>query len=239
MADGAGLDGLTVVVTRPADQAAALVRLLEERGAVPVVMPLIEVVDVASPAEIESAVAALTGSDWLVVTSLQAARRVAEAARRSACRIAAVGRTTAAQLPRVDLVPTDQSAAGLLGVFPPAPAGGRALVAQAAAGAPMLVDGLGRLGWRAVRIDTHISRSAVPDARQQLAALSADAVIFTSGSQARAWVEVFGSTAPALVATLGRETERNAEACGLKVDVVATDHSLSGVVRALQGIVKP
>jgi uroporphyrinogen-III synthase len=202
-------------------------------------MPLIEAVDLATEPEIEAAVASLGAGDWLVATSVHAARRVAAAAQRSTCRVAAVGRTTAAALPRVDLVPTDQSAVGLLAVFPAAHDGGRAVVAQAAGGAPTLLDGLVDLGWRAVRVDTHISRSVVPDARQQLAALAADAVIFTSGSQARAWVEVFGTTAPALVATLGRETERNAEACGLKVDVVATDHSLSGVVRALQGIVKP
>jgi uroporphyrinogen-III synthase len=239
VAEGGGLAGLTVVVTRPAEQAGALVRLLEEQGARAVVMPLIEAVDVASPAEIDAAIAELGPTDWLAVTSVHAAGRVAGAAGRSPCRVAAVGRTTAAALPRVDLVPTDQSAVGLLAVFPAAPERGRAVVAQASGGAPTLCDGLVGLGWRAVRLDTHISRSVVPDARQQLAARSADAVIFTSGSQARAWVEVFGTTAPALVATLGRETERNAEACGLKVDAVATDHSLSGVVRALQGIVKP
>ncbi|MGE0140820.1 MAG: uroporphyrinogen-III synthase [Ilumatobacteraceae bacterium] len=239
MADDRGLAGLTVVVTRPAEQAGALVRLLEEQGARAVVMPLIELVDVAPADEIEAVVTGLGDTDWLVATSSRAARRVADAARRSPCRIAAVGRTTAAELPRVDLVPTDQSAVGLLGVFPAAPPGGRAVVAQASGGAPTLVDGLIGRGWHTVRIDTHISRSVVPDARQRLAAMAADAVIFTSGSQARAWVEAFGTTAPALIATLGRETGRNAEACGLKVDVVATDHSLSGVVRALQGIVKP
>jgi uroporphyrinogen-III synthase len=64
-------------------------------------------------------------------------------------------------------------------------------------------------------------------------------VIFTSGSQARAWLEVFGTATPAVVATMGRQTARNAEACGLKVDVIAADHTLPAVVRAVQRFVKP
>jgi uroporphyrinogen-III synthase len=69
--------------------------------------------------------------------------------------------------------------------------------------------------------------------------MHADVVIFTAGSQAAAWVQVFGTTTPDVVATIGPRTARNAEACGLKVDVIATDHSLPGVVRAVQGFVKP
>ncbi|CAN5569967.1 hypothetical protein BH10ACT3_BH10ACT3_20220 [soil metagenome] len=239
-ADPAGLAGWTVVVTRPLEQAGPLVELLQAAGAQALVMPLIEVVDAATADEIRAAVAPLGPNDWLVVASAQAARRLTEVLAGSPARVAAVGTATAAALPRVDLVPPVQSAAGLVAAFPTAPRGvGRAVVAQAVAGEPTLVDGLTTLGWDVVRLDTHCSRSVVPTAAEQRAAVHADAVVFTSGSQASAWVEVFGTTAPALVVTLGPQTRRNAEACGLKVDVVAADHSLPGVVRALQGFVKP
>ena len=104
---------------------------------------------------------------------------------------------------------------------------------------PRWSTGLTTLGWNVTRIDTHFSRAVVPTAQQQLSVLQADVVVFTSGSQAAAWVEVFGTTTPAVVATIGPQTARNAESCGLKVDVVAADHSLPGVVRAVQGFVKP
>lgn len=240
MPDELGLAGLTVVVVRPLEQAGPLVGLLEAQGARTLVMPLTEVVDQASADEIAAAIAPLTADDWVIVASAHAARRLAGALATSSARVAAVGATTAASLPRVDLVPQGQSAAGLMEVFPAAPAtGGRVVVAQAVAGEPDLVDGTTALGWKTTRIDTHCSRSVVPTAAQQLHVLHADVVIFTSGSQARAWVEVFGTTTPALVATIGPQTARNAEACGLKVDVVAADHSLPGVVRAVQEFVKP
>jgi uroporphyrinogen-III synthase len=38
---------------------------------------------------------------------------------------------------------------------------------------------------------------------------------------------------------MGPQTARNAESCGLKVDVVAADHTLSGVVTAVQRFVRP
>lgn len=240
--DPAGLAGLTVVVARPLAQAGPLVSLLQARGARTIVMPLIEVFDHASPDQIAAAIAPLTADDWVIVASVHAAERVSSPLAESPAKIAAIGMTTAGSLPRVHLVPPVQSAAGLLQMFPAAPPAstpGRVLVAQALGGEPTLVDGTTALGWRTARIDTHISRSVVPSARQQLSVLQADVVVFTSGSQARAWVEVFGVSTPAVIATIGPQTARNAETCGLKVDVIAADHSLSGVVAAIQGFVKP
>jgi uroporphyrinogen-III synthase len=238
--DPGGLAGLTVVVTRPQTPDDPLVELLDSAGAVVLVMPLIEVVDHAPASDIRTAIESLTSSDWVIVASARAAERVADALVASPANVAAIGVTTASSLPRTHLVPQVQNAAGLIAEFPSAPAhGGRVVIAQAVAGEPTLVDGATTLGWNVTRIDTHFSRAVVPSAAQQLGVLQADVVIFTSGSQARAWVDVFGTATPAVVATMGRQTARNAEACGLKVDVVAADHTLPGVVRAVQEFVKP
>ncbi|MCU1360476.1 MAG: hemD, partial [Ilumatobacteraceae bacterium] len=226
-AGSTALTGLTVVVARPLQSAGPLVALLEARGARALVVPLIEVFDHASADDIESVLAPLTADDWVIVSSVHAADRVAHRLQRSPAQIAAVGATTAASLPRVDLVPPQQSAAGLLAVFPTAPiAGGRVVVAQAVGGEATLVDGTTTLGWTSSRLDTHISRTVVPTVNQQLAVLQADIVIFTSGSQSVGWVDVFGTSTPAIVAAIGPQTAAAAQACGLKVDVVAADHSL-------------
>jgi uroporphyrinogen-III synthase len=236
----AGLAGLTVVVARPADQAARLVALLQSEGARALVVPLIHVVDHGEPGDIATALEPLTSDDWVVVASVHAAQRVLAPLVGCPAHVAAVGATTAASLPRVDLVPAVQSADGLLQVFPHAPpTGGRVVVAQAVGGAPTLVDGLAERGWTVVRVDTHRSHPIVPSAAQQLAVLQADVVLFTSGSQAQAWVEVFGTATPAIVAAIGPQTSRVAAACGLKVDVVAADHSLLGVVRAVVRFLDP
>jgi len=228
------LAGIAVVVTRPLAQAAPLVALLEAVGAQAVVVPLVEIVDVDA-ALLEGALADLGPGDWLVVASPNGAVRVAPLLERVTAHVAAVGATTAATLGRVDLAPERQNAEGLVAAFPPAPTDriGRALVVQAAEGSATLTSGLTALGWTVRRLDTHRAVPLRPTTREQFHALKADAVLFTSGSQARAWVATFGTTTPPVVAVMGPQTAADAEAAGLKVGVVATDHSLAGSVDAL------
>ena len=225
------LAGRSVVITRPIDQAPALAALLEARGARTIVLPLIELVDVATPAEVAAAIAPLGPDDWVVVASAHAAGRVVDALARSSTKVAAVGTTTAKALLRVDLLAERQSAEGLVAIFPAGT--GTAVVVQAVDGAPTLVEGLTARGWRTHRIDTHRSRPVVPSARDQLAVLRADAVVFTSGTQAESWVNVFGTSTPPVVVTIGPQTTMNTQLAGLKVTSTATDHSLHGVVEAL------
>lgn len=88
-------------------------------------------------------------------------------------------------------------------------------------------------GWQVTTISPYRSVPARVTAGQQLAALAADAVLFASGSAARAWVAVFGHTTPPVVVAIGPQTAA-IERAGLKVAIVAADHSLPGLVAALQ-----
>jgi uroporphyrinogen-III synthase len=139
------LAGCRVVVTRSSEQAGPLLELLRDRGAEPVLVPLIEVV--AEPVEVARLVALDPDDfDWVVVTSPNGAdafHAVHAAPRRA--RVAAVGTMTAARLQRCDLVPTDQRAEGLVAGLRPDPHR-RFLVVQAADAAPTLVDGLRAAG---------------------------------------------------------------------------------------------
>ena len=107
------------------------------------------------------------------------------------------------------LVPLDQRAEGLLAELPPPPPpprAGSALVVQAVDAAPTLVAGLVARGWRVSASRRTAVSARQPSAREQLGALSADAVLFASGSAARAWVEVFGTTTPPVVVAMGPQT---------------------------------
>ncbi len=226
------LAGRSVVITRAADQVTATIELVESFDATPVVVPLIEIVD--EPTGIaELAVLDLAGVNWLVVTSPNGAQRVAQLVSRTSKSplLAAVGATTAATLPRCDLVADTQSALGLLKVFPRGP--GRVVVVQAVDAAPIMVAGLEEHGWDVVAIFPYRAVPATPSIEEQRAALAADAVLFASGSAARAWVEVFGPRSPAVSIAIGSQTAAAAERAGLKVSAIAADHSMYGMLVAL------
>jgi uroporphyrinogen-III synthase len=72
-----------------------------------------------------------------------------------------------------------------------------------------------------------------PEADRQRTALSADAVLFASGSAARAWAEAFGYRTPPIVVAIGPQTAVAAQQAGLKVTLIAADHSVKGMVDAL------
>lgn len=231
------LAGRRIVVTRAAEQADELADLLEQRGAIPVVIPLIEIV--SGPSEVAQLAEHLEANyDWLIVTSPNGARCLFETAIQipTATRVAAIGTATAEALRvggvEVAFVPAVQSAAGLLAEFPGVPS--RVLVVQAAQAERTLAEGLAAQQFLVTVVAPYRTIAARVTAGQQLAALSADAVLFASGSAARAWADVFGDSTPPVVVAIGPQTAAAATDAGLKVGVVAADHSLSGMVLALE-----
>jgi uroporphyrinogen-III synthase len=226
------LSGRTIVITRAADQAEATMELVASFGATPVVVPLIEIVDEPTGMA-DLAAFDLDEVDWVVVTSPNGAQRLTSMLGPRADRplVAAVGSTTAEALPRCDLAAEVQSAAGLLEVFPYGP--GHVLVVQAVDAAPTMVDGLQERDWEVVAISPYRAVAITPSTEQRLAALAADAVLFASGSAARAWVEAFGLHTPPVVVAIGDQTATAATRAGLKISVVSADHSLYGMLVGL------
>jgi uroporphyrinogen-III synthase len=226
------LAGRSVVITRAADQSDATVELVASFDAVPVLVPLLEIVD--EPLGMaELAAIDLTEVDWIVVTSPNGAQRVATVldATSASPRLAAVGSATSATLPRCDLVADTQSALGLLQVFPKGP--GRVVVIQALDAEPTMVRGLIGHGWRVAAISPYRAVSVTPTAEQQRAALAADAVLFASGSAARAWVAAFGQRTPPVVVAIGEQTAAAADLAGLKISAISADHSVYGMLVTL------
>ena len=238
------LAGRRIVVTRAAEQADELAELLQRAGAIPVVIPLIAIVPEAGGAAQLAALGAdgFTRFDWLIVTSPNSAACLIAVTKEIhptavSGNVAAIGAATAEAVRdggvAVAFVPALQSAAGLLAEFP-AGSAGSVLVIQAANAEPALADGLRERGAAVTVVAPYRSVAARVNAGQQLAALSADAVLFASGSAARAWADVFGDSTPPVVVAIGPQTAAAATDAGLKVSVVAADHSLSGMVQALE-----
>lgn len=104
------LDGLVVVVTRPARQAARFIALLEQHGAHTVAFPTLAIEPVSLEQDVCAALAA--GSfDWVVYTSTNAVAH-APPMRESRARVAAIGRATARALESAGLLVTAMPASG-------------------------------------------------------------------------------------------------------------------------------
>jgi uroporphyrinogen-III synthase len=251
------LRGRLVVTTR--DEAGELERRLMELGARVHHLPLIRIVEIEPGLDADrhravglgALVAALgdLGDDgWLVVTSRHGAQRCREAVLGASLglRLAAVGAATAAVLAEagrdVDLVPDDQTSAGLLDAFRcivDAPQD--IVVAQAEQAAPTLVEGLRALGHRVRAVTLYRTELLEPDPEQWSAARAADAVTLMSGTAARAWAAAqirSGEPIPAppagpVICAIGPSTAGVAEAVGLSGVCVANHQSIDAVVHAV------
>lgn len=226
------LAGRTVVITRAIEDAEAMSELVASFDALPVIVPLIQVVD-EPVGQAELAGLDLAGFDWVVVTSPNGAHRLTPliSAEATTPRLAAVGSSTAAALPRCDLVAKTQSATGLLDGFPRGP--GRVVVVQALDAEATMVLGLLERGWSVTAISPYRTVPTTPSSEQQRVALAADAVLFASGSAARAWAEVFGRHLPPVAVAIGEQTAAAAELAGLKISAVSADHSMYGMLVTL------
>ncbi len=231
--EAGSLAGCRVLVTR--ERPGELARLLIERGADVVHVPLIAVVDAPDGGEqLHEGLRCLDTFDWLVVTSPAGAERVGAAARRtSGIGLAAVGTATAKVLAElaerpVDLVPERQLAAVLAAEFArrnPSPQ--RVLIAQADRAPDTLAEAL-RAGGHDVTTVTAYSTVLVEPNRDAVAA--ADILVLASGSSAESWVAALGATRPPIVVAIGPSTAAKSRELGLKVDGVAAEHSVVGLI---------
>jgi uroporphyrinogen-III synthase len=262
MADDAGrtLDGRTVLVTRPADQAAELVGLLERRGARPLVAPAIRVIP-ADPSELDRTLARLVAGefDWLVLTSRAGVDALFERARTGGIgpgelpvRVAAVGAGTAAALVpwgvAAEVVPETFTTEALGEAFPEG--SGRVLLARADIAPEGLEASLAGKGWtteRVVAYRTQLADSMPGEARAALLQGRIDAVTFTSASTVRGFlraaggdgVPTLGGAGRPAVVCIGPVTAEEANSGGLVVDAVAVPHTIEGLVAALERVLGP
>jgi len=153
-----------------------------------------------------------------------------------AAQVAAVGPGTAGALAArgviADLVPASAVAEALVEAFPAG--AGRVLLPQAAAARPVLADGLRAKGWTVEVVEAYRTVPARPTDDALAAAAKADAIAFTSSSTVTSWLAL-GATLPPVVACIGPVTAATAATHGVPVTVVATEHTVDGLVNALVG----
>ncbi|MGZ4624867.1 MAG: uroporphyrinogen-III synthase, partial [Kineosporiaceae bacterium] len=252
------LFGWRVLVPRTKEQAGSLVARLAEHGAVADVVPTISVEPPRTPHQIEKAVKGLvTGRyEWIGFTSVNAVKAIREkfeefgldARAFAGLKVAAVGGATAAALREwgiePDLVPSgdeEQSASGLLAIWPPFDEVldpiNRVFLPRADIATDTLVAGLQKTGWEVDDVTAYRTVRAAPppaEVREAIKSGKFDAVVFTSSSTVRNLVGIAGKPhATTVVACIGPQTAKTAGEHGLRVDVLAPEPSVEGLVRAL------
>ncbi len=101
------LSGQRILVLRPIDQAEGVATELSRLGAVPILLPTLEIVPPEDPAPLEQALAHLEDYDWLVLTSANGVKAVFDRLERlpRGLRVAAVGPKTAEALEQRGVTP--------------------------------------------------------------------------------------------------------------------------------------
>jgi uroporphyrinogen III methyltransferase/synthase len=253
------LFGKRVLITRTRRQASVLARLLAEEGAIPIELPAIEIEPAADEAAVGAAIDDLTAGryGWAVFTSANAVElwfehlqeRGLDARAFASTKVAAIGPATAEALGErgivADLVPEEYVAEAVVEALRAAQGWGpepqKVLVPRAEGARPELVEGLRAAGAEVDEVTLY--RAAVPETApaEALSLLhdgAIDIVTFTSSSTVRNLAAMLNGHIETLrgplVACIGPITAKTAEELGLRVDVVASEYTVEGLVRAIK-----
>ena len=251
------LFGLRVVVTRGRGQAGSLTSRLEALGAAVVEMPVISIQDPASWKDLDQSIRLMAEGffKWVVFTSANAVDKVFERLDKASLdarafgrvKVAAVGTTTANVLARrgivADLVPAEFTGEAMVEAL--GRGSGRVLLPRVHGAPHDVVETLAGSGWNAREVSAYRN---VPGGKDSLGAAVVgsgrfDVVTFTSASTVRNFLAVVGSpeevglerggAAGGSVACIGPVSAAAAEKAGLRVDVVAAEHTAEGLASAL------
>jgi uroporphyrinogen III methyltransferase/synthase len=248
------LSGRKILVTRAEESGSRFGRLLEERGAEVLQIPLIRLQDPASWDALDSALSRIASFQHLVFTSANAVERFFERLRNRAApgrlpdelRITVVGPRTAEAVVRwgyrVHRVAQVFRAEGILAELADLDVAGREILFPRAEEArELLVEELTRRGARVEVVPVYrtvlVEESRVP--LKRALGGGTDVATFTAASTVRHFVELLGaSEIPALmrdvkVACLGEVTAREARLRGLHPEIMPARSTLEDLADAI------
>ncbi len=233
------LEGRTVLVTRPREEAEELAVPLRSLGAHVLVAPIIRLEPGDEAGVGEAAREVAEGRfDWIVFTSAAGVRAwFGRTDGRPTSRVAAVGSGTAEALRsegvEPDLVPETFTTEALGEAFPEG--SGRVLLPRADLATDDLEVALAGKGWATVRVVVYRIRHEERLPEKVEAALAAgvvDAVTLTSASTVEGFARATPERPPAVC--IGPVTADAARRAGFSVDEVADPHTIDGLVDAVE-----
>lgn len=254
------LAGRTVVVTRAASQASALVSALESYGASVISYPTIEIAEPESYERLDEAIDHLYGYDWLIFTSANGVEyfrrrlntRGLQVEELDELKVCAIGEATADKLRdahiHVDLIPSHSKAEGVFAALCEFVGGSEHLhglnflIPRAAVGRDYLPKSLEAAGARVDVVTAY--RTVLPENldRGRLSAMltgSADCIAFMSPSSVKNLALLFdtldlGEKLKALaIACIGDVTAATAVEYGLRVHIQPEQTTVENLAHAI------
>ena len=247
------LEGKVFLVTRAPEQSQPLVELLENRGAYPLVLPTIAIVEPDSWKECDRAIVNLGGYFSVIFTSPNAVEkflgRIEEVEPRaqenlSKLHIYAVGEGTRGALHeakvRVEPIPQYQTAEGLVAHLAEIDvAGKRFLFPRSNIGRDVLPNALRSRDAIVDEVVVYKTVGTMPEnldvVRQALVNQEIDVVTFFSPSSVQNFVRMVGNECAenTLVAAIGPTTTKAAQESGLPVQITAKQSTAESLVESL------
>ncbi len=245
-----------IVTTRPQAQTFNLTERLEELGAEVVEFPVIKVIPPESFAQVDKSIENLSSYNWLIFTSVNGVQYFFQRMRDlkrdlrelKGIKLAAIGPATAKALENlgfsIDYLPEEYKAEALAEGFKREDIRGkRILLPRAKEAREVLPEELKEMG---AQIDVVSVYQTVADegkvemAVKRLKGKKVDFITFTSSSTVKNFVKLVKERANlrkvfkgAKIACIGPITAKTAKDLGFKVEIVAKEYTVDGLVKAI------
>ena len=248
------LFGRVIGITRPEDQADDAAHRAYELGALPILLPTIEIAPPADWSAVDDVLTRLDQFDWIVWTSANGVRGLldrlwqtgGDIRRLSRAKLACIGPATAAVLEsyslRADLVPSEFRAEALASELAPLVAGNRVLWARASRGRDVLPLELQRAGAILEQVVVYQNRDATSLPAHELSQVERgelDWIGLSSPSIARALPHLLTPAAREQIgsrtrlASISPVTTAAAREAGLPIAAEATSYTWDGLFQAM------
>jgi uroporphyrinogen-III synthase len=247
-----------ILVTRGASQASKLSDGLRELGAVPVEVPVLEIVPPESYEPLDGALQNLAQYDWLIVTSANTVQVLSERAsflgvsldKFAPQNVGAVGAATTEAARdaglTVSVVPESYVAESLVAEIKGQIAGKRILLARAAVARDVIPDALRAAGATVDVIDAYrnILPTAAPQQLRHAYARGLDAATFTSSSSVTHLAEAAEAAGVPFplkgvrAISIGPITSQTLRGCGWTPASEADPHDVPGLIAAVVSAVR-
>lgn len=250
------LKGKRVVITRAKEQAESFSRRLKAFGAQVIEFPTIKFAPPEDWSKVDRAISSLSHYDWLIFTSVNGVRfffaRLEEKGLNFSLlkkiSIAAIGPATAKEIEKkkleVSYIPKNYVAESIVEGFKKYDLSGkRALLPRAEKARELIPEKLREEG---MEVDVVTVYRTLPERRNafEMARMikngEVDLITFTSSSTVRNFVEVLkekldlkNSLSQVKIACIGPVTAKTARELGLRVDILAEEFTIDGLIKSI------